>query len=106
MRGPGSKVPANTDRGGFFNLFFQLMADRQPLTAHDADYQAARKDWESFVVSLSEKISEIDSTIPELPAKDLVSAINFQLKKWRARGDVNRRKEGTIWHGRKQRDIY
>ncbi|KAI9044920.1 DUF2461 domain-containing protein [Aspergillus affinis] len=45
--------------------------ERTWLKAHDADYQTARKDWESFVVSLSEKISDVDSTIPELPAKDL-----------------------------------
>jgi hypothetical protein len=40
--------------------------------AHDADYRAAKKDWETFVESLTPKISERDSTIPELPVKDLV----------------------------------
>lgn len=39
---------------------------------HDTDYRAAKKDWETFVESFSEKISEKDNTIPELPAKDLV----------------------------------
>lgn len=41
--------------------------------AHDPDFRAAKKDWETFVESLSEKIAEKDNTIPELPAKDLVS---------------------------------
>lgn len=42
-------------------------------TAHDADYRAAKKDWETFVETLTDKIVEKDSTIPELPVKDLVS---------------------------------
>ena len=42
--------------------------------AHDPDFRAAKKDWETFVESLSEKIIDKDSTIPELPAKDLVSS--------------------------------
>jgi hypothetical protein len=40
--------------------------------AHDADFRAAKKDWETFVESLTPKISERDGTIPELPVKDLV----------------------------------
>lgn len=60
------------------------------MTAHDADYQAARKDWESFVVSLSEKISEVDSTIPELPAKDMVSPPDSK----RMNGEHEKRGEG------------
>lgn len=39
---------------------------------HDPDYRQSWKDWESFVETLTEKISEIDETIPELPPKDLV----------------------------------
>ena len=39
---------------------------------HDPDYRTSWKDWESFVEILTEKISEIDETIPELPPKDLV----------------------------------
>jgi hypothetical protein len=39
---------------------------------HDPDYRQSWKDWESFVEVLTEKISEIDETIPELPPKDLV----------------------------------
>ncbi|PLB49206.1 hypothetical protein P170DRAFT_177580 [Aspergillus steynii IBT 23096] len=54
--------------------------ERSWLKAHDADYQAARKDWESFVVSLSEKISDVDSTIPELPAKDMIFRIHRDVR--------------------------
>ncbi|QMW32989.1 hypothetical protein G4B84_008420 [Aspergillus flavus NRRL3357] len=49
--------------------------ERAWLKAHDPDYRASKKDWESFVASLTEKISEMDSTIPELPVKDLVSPV-------------------------------
>ena len=39
---------------------------------HDPDYRQSWKDWESFVDALSEKIAEVDETVPELPPKDLV----------------------------------
>lgn len=42
-------------------------------TVHDPDFRQSWKDWESLVDVLSEKISEIDETVPELPPKDLVS---------------------------------
>ncbi|KAK4934788.1 hypothetical protein LTR10_024028 [Elasticomyces elasticus] len=45
--------------------------DREWLKMHDPDYRQSWKDWESFVETLTEKISEIDETIPELPPKDL-----------------------------------
>ncbi|EEA26944.1 conserved hypothetical protein [Talaromyces marneffei ATCC 18224] len=45
--------------------------ERQWLKAHDADYRASKKDWDTFVETLTEKIIEKDETIPELPAKDL-----------------------------------
>ncbi|RVX69383.1 hypothetical protein B0A52_06979 [Exophiala mesophila] len=49
--------------------------DREWLKMHDPDYRTSWKDWESFVEILTEKISEIDETIPELPPKDLVFRI-------------------------------
>ncbi|KAF7182661.1 hypothetical protein CNMCM7691_002322 [Aspergillus felis] len=64
-------------------LFLQDLAkhnDRQWLKAHDADYRASKKDWETFVESLTEKISELDSTIPELPAKDIVFRIHRDIR--------------------------
>jgi hypothetical protein len=42
------------------------------VTVHDADYRTALKDWETCVGVLSEKLAEVDDTIPELPVKDLV----------------------------------
>jgi uncharacterized protein (DUF2461 family) len=39
---------------------------------HDPDFRQSWRDWESLVQVLSEKISEIDETVPELPPKDLV----------------------------------
>lgn len=43
--------------------------------AHDADYRTAKRDWDTFVESLTERIIDQDSTIPELPAKDLVCPV-------------------------------
>jgi hypothetical protein len=40
---------------------------------HDPDYRAALQDFTTFLEQLSEKVSTIDETIPELPVKDLVS---------------------------------
>ncbi|KAL2846262.1 hypothetical protein BJX68DRAFT_126552 [Aspergillus pseudodeflectus] len=64
-------------------LFLEDLAEnneRQWLKAHDADYRAAKKDWETFVESLTEKITEQDGTIPELPAKDLVFRIHRDIR--------------------------
>lgn len=49
--------------------------ERQWLKMHDPDYRQSWKDWESFVETLSEKVAEIDETVPELPPKDLVFRI-------------------------------
>lgn len=49
--------------------------DREWLKVHDADYRQSKKDFDSFIESLTEKIIEQDDTIPELPAKDLVFRI-------------------------------
>jgi hypothetical protein len=40
---------------------------------NDLDYRASLKDFNSFVEALSEKLIEVDDTIPELPLKDIVS---------------------------------
>ncbi|OAG37913.1 hypothetical protein AYO21_07885 [Fonsecaea monophora] len=49
--------------------------DREWLKMHDVDYRASWKDWEGFVEALTEKLTEIDETIPELPPKDVVFRI-------------------------------
>jgi hypothetical protein len=41
----------------------------------DADYRSSLKDWNSFVESLTEELTKIDDTVPELPLKDVVSII-------------------------------
>lgn len=40
---------------------------------HDPDYRAALQDFTTFTENLSEKVSEVDELIPELPVKDVVS---------------------------------
>ncbi|KAJ5241906.1 Conserved hypothetical protein CHP02453 [Penicillium citrinum] len=54
--------------------------DRQWLKAHDPDYRAAKKDFETFVEALTSKITDQDSTVPELPAKDLVFRIHRDVR--------------------------
>ncbi|CAG8890418.1 unnamed protein product [Penicillium egyptiacum] len=54
--------------------------DRQWLKAHDPDYRAAKKDFETFVDSLTPKIAEVDATIPELPVKDLVFRVHRDIR--------------------------
>ncbi|KAJ5249202.1 hypothetical protein N7468_000653 [Penicillium chermesinum] len=49
--------------------------DRQWFKAHDPDFRAAKKDFETFVETLTSKIAEKDATIPELPTKDLIFRI-------------------------------
>jgi hypothetical protein len=44
---------------------------------HDTDYRAALKDFNSFLECLTQKIVEVDDTIPELPVKDVVSIPPF-----------------------------
>lgn len=39
---------------------------------HDADFRQSEKDWHSFVEKLTERLVEIDDTVPELPVKDIV----------------------------------
>ncbi|EME49195.1 hypothetical protein DOTSEDRAFT_49502 [Dothistroma septosporum NZE10] len=49
--------------------------DRQWLKMHDAEFRRAEKDWHGFVESTTEKLMEIDETIPELPLKDIIFRI-------------------------------
>jgi hypothetical protein len=45
------------------------------LKANDREYRRALKDWESFVVRLTEKLGEVDYTIPDLPPKHVIFRI-------------------------------
>ncbi|KAG2419001.1 hypothetical protein HFD88_002105 [Aspergillus terreus] len=64
-------------------LFLKDLAknnERAWLKAHDADYRASKKDWETFVESFTEKVTEIDETVPELPVKDMVFRIHRDIR--------------------------
>ncbi|KAK4172495.1 hypothetical protein QBC36DRAFT_390368 [Triangularia setosa] len=45
------------------------------LKTNDKEYRRALSDWESYVSTLTEKITSLDPTIPELPFKD----VNFRI---------------------------
>ncbi|TWU73086.1 hypothetical protein ED733_004123 [Metarhizium rileyi] len=45
------------------------------LKSHDDEYRRALKDWQSFVETITQKIIEVDETIPELPVKDVIFRI-------------------------------
>ncbi|KAK3709399.1 hypothetical protein LTR37_010960 [Vermiconidia calcicola] len=49
--------------------------DRQWLKMHDAEFRQSEQDWYSLVAKLTERLIEIDDTIPELPVKDVVFRI-------------------------------
>lgn len=40
--------------------------------AHDPDYRASLKDFQSYIEALTERIISADDTVPELPMKDVV----------------------------------
>ncbi|KAK0751195.1 hypothetical protein B0T18DRAFT_443755 [Schizothecium vesticola] len=48
---------------------------RSWLKSNDGEFRRALKDWESYATSLTDKIMDLDPTIPELPFKD----INFRI---------------------------
>ncbi|KAI1256358.1 hypothetical protein MGN70_001482 [Eutypa lata] len=48
---------------------------RSWLKMRDPEYRRSFKDWESFVETLTERITEADETIPELPIKDVIFRI-------------------------------
>ncbi|KAJ5376906.1 hypothetical protein N7509_013792 [Penicillium cosmopolitanum] len=54
--------------------------EREWLKGHDPDYRASKKDFETFVEALTGKLAEHDSTVPELPAKDLVFRIHRDVR--------------------------
>ena len=53
-------------------LLYVELTDK--VVVHDPDYRTALQDFTTFLEKLSEKVSESDETIPELPVKDLVSS--------------------------------
>lgn len=55
-------------------------ADIEYHAVHDADYRQSKKDFDAFVEKMTERLTEIDETIPELPPKDLVSTLILTLR--------------------------
>ncbi|KAL7924263.1 hypothetical protein ACQKWADRAFT_25038 [Trichoderma austrokoningii] len=50
------------------------------LKSHDGEYRRALKDWQSFVDATTQTLIEIDETIPELPAKDVIFRIHRDIR--------------------------
>ncbi|UKZ55176.1 hypothetical protein TrVGV298_008993 [Trichoderma virens] len=50
------------------------------LKAHDGEYRRALKDWQSFVETTTQTLIEVDETIPELPAKDVIFRIHRDIR--------------------------
>ncbi|PNP47388.1 hypothetical protein TGAMA5MH_01205 [Trichoderma gamsii] len=50
------------------------------LKSHDGEYRRALKDWQSFVDATTQTLIEVDETIPELPAKDVIFRIHRDIR--------------------------
>ncbi|KAH6610586.1 glycoside hydrolase family 92 [Trichoderma cornu-damae] len=50
------------------------------LKSHDGEYRRALKDWQSFVETTTQTLIEVDDTIPELPAKDVIFRIHRDIR--------------------------
>lgn len=42
---------------------------------HDPDYRASWKDFETFLDAMTQGITTVDETVPELPVKDIVGGL-------------------------------
>ncbi|KAK3628494.1 hypothetical protein LTR56_018539 [Elasticomyces elasticus] len=73
---PAGKTPYSDDKIHPNTLLFlkDLAANnnREWLKINDAEFRQAEKDWHSFVEKLTERLVEIDDSVPELPVKDVV----------------------------------
>ena len=47
---------------------------------NDVEFRQAERDFYSFVEALTERLTQIDDTIPELPVKDVVSSSECKLR--------------------------
>ncbi|KAL7811432.1 hypothetical protein V8C44DRAFT_330419 [Trichoderma aethiopicum] len=50
------------------------------LKSHDGEYRRALKDWQSFVEATTQTLIQVDDTIPELPAKDVIFRIHRDIR--------------------------
>lgn len=51
------------------------MTNSTHTSDNDDEYRRSLKDWSSYIEMLTQKIIEVDETIPELPVKDVVFRI-------------------------------
>ncbi|KAG8629671.1 hypothetical protein KVT40_003536 [Elsinoe batatas] len=76
---PAGKTPYKDERVHSNTLeFLGELRDnnrREWLKFHDPEFRQAENDWKSFVEKLTEKLTEVDDEIPELPVKDIVFRI-------------------------------
>ncbi|PPJ55783.1 hypothetical protein CBER1_01601 [Cercospora berteroae] len=76
---PAGKIPYNDDTIHPNTLLFlsELKQNnkREWLKLHDPDFRQSEKDWHSFVEKMTETLTTIDDTIPELPVKDVIFRI-------------------------------
>ncbi|PIB01293.1 hypothetical protein CB0940_01320 [Cercospora beticola] len=76
---PAGKIPYNDDTIHPNTLLFlsELKENnkREWLKLHDPDFRQSEKDWHSFVEKMTETLTTIDDTIPELPIKDVIFRI-------------------------------
>ncbi|KAL1311348.1 hypothetical protein AAFC00_001522 [Neodothiora populina] len=64
-------------------LFLSDLKDnnqREWLKMHDPDYRASLSDWNTFIEVVTQKLCEIDDTIPELPVKDITYRIHRDIR--------------------------
>lgn len=70
------ELKANNDRQWLKSKSASDLVMHRQLTifgiVHDAVFRQAEQDWYSYVDKLTEKLIEIDDTVPELPVKDVV----------------------------------
>lgn len=59
---------------------FEFNANWPLNAAHDGEYRRALKDWQSFVDATTQTLMEVDETIPELPAKDVIFRIHRDIR--------------------------
>jgi hypothetical protein len=57
-----------------------LLIGHSLYAAHDGEYRRALKDWQSFVDATTQTLIEVDETIPELPAKDVIFRIHRDIR--------------------------
>ena len=60
---------------------------------NDAEFRQAEKDWHSFVEKLTERLTEIDDTVPELPVKDVVRSSQRRMHLGRSDSPCDRSSE-------------